>query len=267
MKAATGHKRTCLPHRSMSAYRRIVLQNSAIVASGKAAFDAVDHCLGDGNFGGTVSARAFRIDDDPGLVVDEIVCVVSKERIGALPCDPCRLWIGQRHFFRSAASTAATARTAVISDATLLFFTAGGVEDGEILANRTGCLLGLRPGDRLIAGQPLLLGRVCPDQARIDRKPFAANQPSRRCGCASPRRLRSRARAFGQALRARSARCPAEGGSPCGALAEPLPAFGAILREPEGGGPRETSVSHEPPPKKSAAVRVGKYIHIARANP
>jgi hypothetical protein len=33
--------------------------------------------------------------------------------------------------------------------------------------------------NRLIARQALLLGHVCPDQARIDRKPFAANQPSR----------------------------------------------------------------------------------------
>jgi hypothetical protein len=96
----------------------------------EAAVDAVDHCLGDGNLGGTVSARALGIDDDPNLVVDEIVCIVSKEWVGALPCDPCRLWIGQRDFFRSAASTAAIARIAVISAATLLI-TAGGIEDRE----------------------------------------------------------------------------------------------------------------------------------------
>jgi hypothetical protein len=135
----------------------------------EAAFDAVDHGLGDDNLGGTVSARALGIDDDPSLVVDEIVCIVSKEWVGALPCDPCRLWIGQRDFFRRAASTAATARIAVVSAATLLI-TAGGIEDREVLANRTGCLLGLRPGDRLIAGQPLLLGSVCPDQARYWRR-------------------------------------------------------------------------------------------------
>jgi hypothetical protein len=57
----------------------------------EAAFDAIEHGLGDGNLGRTVSARALRVDDDPSLVVDEIVCIVSKEWIGALPCDPCRL--------------------------------------------------------------------------------------------------------------------------------------------------------------------------------
>jgi hypothetical protein len=49
----------------------------------------------------------------------------------------------------------------------------------EVLANRTGCLLGLWPGNRLIARHRLLLVHVCLDQARIDRKPFAANQPGR----------------------------------------------------------------------------------------
>src|SRR5262249_38596959 len=88
------------------------------------------------------------------------------------------LWVGQRDFFRRLASTTATARTAVIAAATLLI-TAGGIEDREVLANRTRCLLGLRPGNRLIAGRPLLLVHVCLDQARIDRKPFAANQPNR----------------------------------------------------------------------------------------
>jgi hypothetical protein len=40
-------------------------------------------------------------------------------------CDPCRLRIGQRDFFRRLASTAATARIAVVSAALLI--TAGGV--------------------------------------------------------------------------------------------------------------------------------------------
>src|SRR5262249_12446094 len=137
----------------------------------EAAFNAVHHGFGDGNLVSTVSTRAFGIDDDPSLVIDEIVCIVSKEWVGALPCDPCRLWIGQRDSFRRAA---AAARTAVTVS---LFIPAGSIEDREVLANRTGCLLGL-PGDRLIAGQPLLLSRVCPDQARIDRKSLAANQPS-----------------------------------------------------------------------------------------
>src|SRR5262249_9795562 len=134
--------------------------------------------LSDGDLRCTVGARSLSVDDDPGLVVDEIVCIVSKERVDALPCHPCRLWVGQRDFFRSLASTTATARTAVIAAATPLI-PAGGIEDREVLANRTRCLLGLRPGNRLIAGRPLLLVHVCLDQARIDRKPFAANQPNR----------------------------------------------------------------------------------------
>src|SRR5262249_46796612 len=70
----------------------------------EAAFNAVHHGFGDGNLVSTVSTRAFGIDDDPSLVIDEIVCIVSKEWVGALPCDPCRLWIGQRDSFRRAAA-------------------------------------------------------------------------------------------------------------------------------------------------------------------
>jgi hypothetical protein len=44
---------------------------------------------------------------------------------------------------------------------------------------RTGCLLGLRPGNRLIARHPLLVVHVRLDQACVDRKPLAGNQPSR----------------------------------------------------------------------------------------
>ena len=42
-----------------------------------------------------------------------------------------------------------------------------------------GCLLCLRPSNRLVTGCPLLLVHVRLNQARIDRKRFAANQPSR----------------------------------------------------------------------------------------
>src|SRR5215813_10306068 len=100
----------------------------------EAAFNAVDHGFGDGNLVGAVSTRAFGIDDDSSFVVDEIVCIVSEEWVGALPCDPCRLWIGQRDFFSKAASTAAAARTRVT---VTLFIPAGSIEDREVLANRT----------------------------------------------------------------------------------------------------------------------------------
>ena len=46
-----------------------------------------------------IGARALGVDDDPDLVVDEIVRIVGKERIHALACNPCRLRIGQRDFF------------------------------------------------------------------------------------------------------------------------------------------------------------------------
>src|SRR5262249_47823291 len=144
----------------------------------EAALDAIDHGLSDGDLRCTVGARSLSVDDDPGLVVDEIVRIVSKERVAPLPPPPRRWWVGRGAFFRRLASTAPPARPAGVAAATLLI-TAGGIEDREVLANRTRCLLGLRPGNRLIARRPLLLVHICFDQARIDRKPFAANQPNR----------------------------------------------------------------------------------------
>src|SRR5262249_33702749 len=76
------------------------------------------------------------------------------------------------------APTAATARTAVVSAATLLI-TLGSIQSQQVLSNRTGCLLGFRPNSRLIARHPLLLVHVRLDQARIDRKTLTANQPGR----------------------------------------------------------------------------------------
>src|ERR1700747_390587 len=72
----------------------------------EAAFDALDHGLRDGDPRDTVGTCALGVDDDPSLVVDEIVCVVSKKRIGALPCTPCRLWICQRNLLRRLAFAA-----------------------------------------------------------------------------------------------------------------------------------------------------------------
>ena len=86
--------------------------------------------------------------------------------------------IGQRDFFGRLASTATAIRAAAVSTAILLF-TAGGIESGEILSNRMGCFLRLRPGNRLVTGHPLLLIHIRLDQARIDRECFAANKPSR----------------------------------------------------------------------------------------
>src|SRR5215510_10384650 len=53
------------------------------------------------------------------------------------------------------------------------------IENSEIFANGTRCLLRLRPDDRLISGHTLGLVHICLDQARIDRKRFTADQPRR----------------------------------------------------------------------------------------
>ena len=144
----------------------------------EAALDAIHHGLGDGNLHGAIGARALGVDDDPGLVVDQIVRIVGKEWVHARPGDPCCLRIGQRDFLGRLASTAAAARTATVS-ATTLLIAAGSIEGREVLANRMGCLLCLRPAHRLVAGNPLLLVHIRLDQARIDRERFAANQPGR----------------------------------------------------------------------------------------
>src|SRR6202023_1749338 len=73
---------------------------------------------------------------------------------------------------------AAAARSATIP-VIIVFATAGGIECREILADCMGCFLGLRPGNRLVAWNTLLLVDIRLDQARIDREGFAADQPGR----------------------------------------------------------------------------------------
>jgi transposase len=85
-----------------------------------------------------------------------------------------RVRIGKRDFFGRLAPLAAFARTVV---ATTILLTASGIESYEILANRMGCFLRLRPRKRLVAGDPLRLVYIRLDQARIDRERFASNQP------------------------------------------------------------------------------------------
>ena len=128
----------------------------------KAVPDPLHHGFGDGNLHDAIGASALGVDDDPGLVVHEIVGIVSKKRVDALPGDPCRLWISQRDLFGRFASTVAAARSTTISVAMLLMGM-GGIENREILANRTGCLLRFRPGDGLITRHSFLLVHVCPD--------------------------------------------------------------------------------------------------------
>src|SRR5580700_3594876 len=68
--------------------------------------DPVQHGPCNGDLSDPAGARALSVDDDPGLVVDEIIGVISEKRIGVLPRNPCRLRIGQRHLFRRLASAA-----------------------------------------------------------------------------------------------------------------------------------------------------------------
>src|SRR6516165_8231695 len=82
---------------------RLMLEQSNRAVSGvareplrlkiKTPFNALDHSLGDGNLRHSVGACAFGVDDDPGFVVDEVVGVVSKQRVGTLPGNPCGLRI------------------------------------------------------------------------------------------------------------------------------------------------------------------------------
>ena len=57
----------------------------------EAALNAVHHGLGDGNLHGSVHPSAHRIDDDPDLVVDEVVSIIGKEWVQARPHNPCGL--------------------------------------------------------------------------------------------------------------------------------------------------------------------------------
>src|SRR5262249_100054 len=77
------------------------------------------------------------------------------------------------------ASTLAAIRPTAIPAAITLIFTAGGIESSEVFPNRMRCFLTLRPGNRLVAGEPLLLVHVCLDQARLNHAPFATNNPGR----------------------------------------------------------------------------------------
>ena len=96
------------PYRTISGVAREPLRLEI-----EAAPDPVHHGLRNGNLHDAIGAGALGIDDDPDLVVDQIVHIVGKEWVHAWPGNPCRLRIGQRDFGRVAA-TAAAARSATI---------------------------------------------------------------------------------------------------------------------------------------------------------
>ena len=75
----------------------------------EAAFNTVHHGFGDGNLHGSICPSAHGIDDDAGLVVDQLVRIIGKEWVQARPCNPCRLRIGKRDFLWRLVSIAAFA--------------------------------------------------------------------------------------------------------------------------------------------------------------
>src|SRR5437762_709740 len=81
----------------------------------EAAPDAVHHGLCDGDLRRAVGTGALGVDDDSGLVVDEVVRIIGKKWVHARPGNPCRLRIGQRDFShrvrRAATSRSAGPRT------------------------------------------------------------------------------------------------------------------------------------------------------------
>jgi hypothetical protein len=68
-------------------------------------------------------------------------------------------------FQQVTSSIAAPAQTTVIA---AVFLIAGVIQSSKVFPNRTGRVLGLRPGNRLTARHPLLLVDIGLDQARID---------------------------------------------------------------------------------------------------
>src|SRR5579859_2586338 len=162
------------PHRTINSIAREPLGPKL-----EAARDAVHHRLSDGDLLYAIGARAFGVDDDSDLVVDQVVRIVGEERIHALPCDPRRLRVGQRKFLGRFASLAAAARTVAISTTALLIPAGSSIEGREVLSNGTGCHLRLRPSNRLVARSPLMLVHIRLNQARIDRERFAADEPGR----------------------------------------------------------------------------------------
>jgi len=61
----------------------------------EAMLDAVHHGLGDSDLVFAIGTGTFGIDNNPNLVVDEVVHIIGEERIDTLPGHPRRLRIGQ----------------------------------------------------------------------------------------------------------------------------------------------------------------------------
>src|SRR5262249_57079293 len=61
----------------------------------EAMLDTLHHGLRDRDLLFAIGARAFSVEDDPNLVVDEVVRIIGEERIDTFPGNPGRLRIGQ----------------------------------------------------------------------------------------------------------------------------------------------------------------------------
>ena len=107
----------------------------------EAALDTIHHGLGDGHLVAAIGARAISVEDDPELVVYEIVGIIDEERVHALACDPGRLRISQRDLLGRLAA-AAIAGAAAIPAITLLI-AARGIESRQVLTHRMRRLLGI----------------------------------------------------------------------------------------------------------------------------
>jgi hypothetical protein len=101
----------------------------------EATLDALHHGLRDSDLLFAIGARAFGVEDDPNLVVDEVVRIIGEERIDTFPGNPRRLRISQANLLGRPASTVAAVRPTAIPTAITLVFTAGGIESSEVFPN------------------------------------------------------------------------------------------------------------------------------------
>ena len=123
-----------------------------------------------------VGSRALGIDDDPGLVIDEIVGIVSGEwgrppawrptppadRLARLPSEACVYC--RHHSTRHCLDRHLPHRS-------WWYLKPLDTHEPHGMPPRHAA------GNWLIAGRPFLLVHISLDQAGVDRKSFAANQP------------------------------------------------------------------------------------------
>jgi hypothetical protein len=125
---------------------------------------SLNHGSGRADLGLPDGATGLDIDDDGVVEVDQIVGGVSEEGVALQGSGPLRRRIGARDELRLRLAGRAPG---------------GFVEGVEILADRAARPGEIVPIDRLGRFRRALLVGVGPDQAGIDRKAFAADEPFR----------------------------------------------------------------------------------------